>query len=240
VHKAGWEFVGLTALHDIHLEEEAMKSPSAPISLAGSQLCETRHVCAFFNNDEEEYRILLPFTKDGLKSGDKAVHVINPGQRQDHLRRLAAAGIDPAAAQQSGQLELRTNTEVYLPDGRFDQDRMLEVFEQLASGNAKGGFPLSRICCRMDWAVEDRSHVDDVIEFESRVNDLWLRHDDVVICTYHLGQFGGDAVIDIMRTHPMVIIGGILQQNPFFVSPGDFLQEFRQRRAGRISSLSVA
>src|SRR5271170_1337326 len=144
-----------------------MKSVSAPISLAGSQLGETRHVCAFFNNDEEEYRILLPFIKDGLKSGDKAVHVLNPEQRQDHLQRLTDAGINPAVAQQSGQLELRTNTEVYLPDGRFDQDRMLEVFEQLASGNAKGGFPLSRICCRMDWAVAGRSHVDDVIEFES-------------------------------------------------------------------------
>ena len=143
-----------------------MKSVSAPISLAGSQLRETRHVCAFFNNDEEEYRVLLPFIKDGLKSGDKAVHVLNSEQHQDHLQRLTAAGINPAVAQQSGQLELRTNTEVYLPDGHFDQDRMLEVFEQLASGNAEGRFPLSRICCRMDWAVEDRSHIDDVIEFE--------------------------------------------------------------------------
>ncbi len=217
-----------------------MKSVCAPISLAGSQLDETRHVCAFFNNDEEEYRILLPFIKDGLKCGDKAVHVLNPGQRQDHLQRLIAAGIDPAAAQRSGQLELRTNTEVYLPDGRFDQDRMLEVFEQLASGNATGGFPMSRICCRMDWSVEDRSHVDDVIEFESRVNDVWLHHDDAVICTYHLGQFGGDSVIDIMRTHPMVIIGGILQHNPFFIPPNEFLREFRQRRAGRSSSRAAA
>ena len=213
-----------------------MRTNLAPISLAGSQLRETRHVCAFFNNEEEEYRVLLPFIKDGLKSGDKAVHVLNPAQRQDHLQRLTSAGIDPAVAQQSGQLELRTNTEVYLPDGRFDQDRMLEVFEQLASGNAQGGFPLSRICCRMDWAVEDRSHVDDVIEFESRVNDVWARHDDAVICTYHLGHFGGDAVIDIIRTHPMVIIGGILQQNPFFVPPDEFLREFRQRRAGPHSS----
>src|ERR1700727_556221 len=131
---------------EIHKEEKAMRSNSAPISLAGSQLRETRHVCAFFNNDEEEYRILLPFIKDGLKSGDKAVHVLNPEQRQDHLRRLTAAGIDPAAAQQSGQLELRTNTEVYLPDGRFDQDRMLGVFEQLASGTAEAGFPLSGLC----------------------------------------------------------------------------------------------
>src|SRR5271156_3145870 len=146
-----------------------MMGVPAPISLAGSRLGENRHVCAFFNSDEEEYRVLLPFIKDGLTSGDKAVHVLNAGQRPDHLQRLAAAGIDPAAAQQSGQLELRTNTEVYLPDGRFDQDRMLGVFEQMASGNAKGEFPLSRICCRMDWAVEDQSYVDNVIEFESRV-----------------------------------------------------------------------
>jgi hypothetical protein len=209
-----------------------MRRTPAPISLAGSQLGDTRHVCAFFNNDEEEYRVLLPFIKDGLKSGDKAVHVLNPRQQEDHLQRLVAAGIDPAAAQQSGQLELFTNTEVYLPDGRFDQDRMLGVFEQLASGNAPGGFPLSRICCRMDWAVEDRSHVDDVIEFESRVNNVWLHHDDAVICTYRLGQFGGDAVIDIMRTHPMVIVGGILHHNPFYAPPDEFLREFRQRRAG--------
>jgi len=217
-----------------------MTSASSPISLAGSWLGETRHVCAFFHNDEEEYRVLLPFIKDGLNCGDKAVHVLNPAQRQDHLQRLAAAGIDAAAAQQSGQLELRTNTEVYLPDGRFDQDRMLEVFELLASGNAKGGFPLSRICCRMDWAVQDQSHVDNVIEFESRVNAVWRRHDDAVICTYHLGQFGGDAVIDIMRTHPLVIVGGILQHNPFFVPPDEFLREFRQRRAGRGTSRATA
>jgi hypothetical protein len=217
-----------------------MKSTPEPISLAGSHLSETRHVCAFFNNDEEEYRVLLPFIKDGLHSGDKAVHILNPAQQQDHLRRLSAAGINHATAWQSGQLELKTNTEVYLQDGRFDQDRMLKEFEHLASGNAKGGFPLSRICCRMDWAAQDRSHIDDVIEFESRVNDVWLRHDDAVICTYHLDRFGGDAVMDIMRTHPMVIIGGILQQNPFFVPPDEFLREFRQRRAGRSSSPVMA
>jgi hypothetical protein len=222
------------------LEDRVLKSAVVPISLAGSQLCETRHVCAFFNNDEEEYRTLLPFIRDGLKSGDKAVHVLNPDQHRDHLERLTAAGIDSEATQQSGQLELRTNTEVYLPDGRFDADRMISVFEKLASGNAEGGFPLSRICCRMDWAVKGQCHVDDVIEFESRVNDVWLNHDDAVICTYHLGDFGGDAVIDIMRTHPLVIIGGILQQNPFFVPPDEFLSEFRQRRARRNMSSATA
>jgi hypothetical protein len=207
-----------------------MKKTTAPISLAGSQLGEVRHVCAFFRSDDEQYRVLLPFIKDGFECGDKAVHIVNPDQRRDHLQRLAAAGIDPSAAEHSGQFELLINAEVYLRDGRFDQDRMLEVFEQLASGNVQGGFPLSRICCRMDWAVEVPSYIDDLVEFESRVNDVWSSHDDVVICTYDLAKFGGEMVIDIMRTHPMIIIGGILQQNPFFVPPEEFLREVRERR----------
>jgi hypothetical protein len=222
------------------MEGYAMKKATAPISLAGSQLGEVRHVCAFFNSDDEEYRVLLPFIKDGFECGDKAVHVVNPDQRPGHLQRLAAAGIDPSAAERSGQFELLINTEAYLRDGRFDQDRMLEVFEQLASGNVKEEFPLSRICCRMDWAVEDRSCIDDLVEFESRVNHVWRRHDDAVICTYHLAKFGGETVIDIMRTHPMIIIGGILQSNPFFVPPKEFLREIRGRRARRAVSSSTA
>jgi hypothetical protein len=216
-----------------------MKRVTAPIPFAGSQLGEARHVCAFFNGLEEEYRVLLPFIKHGFECGDKAVHVVNPDQRGDHLQRLAAAGIDLEAAQQSGQLELRTNTETYLQDGHFDQDRMLAAFEQMASGNAKGGFPLSRIVCRMDWAVELGSRVDNVVEFESRINDVWRRHDDAVICTYHLAKFGGETVIDIMRTHPMVIIGGILHQNPFFIPPREFLRELRDRRAIRTTVRST-
>ena len=212
-----------------------MANDAAPISLAGSTLGETRHVCAFFNDDDEEYRVLLPFIKDGFECGDKAIHIVNPDQYSDHLLRLASAGIDAAVAEKRGQLDLRRNTDTYLRDGRFDQDRMLSAFEQLAGSAANQGFRRSRIVCRMDWAAEKRTFVDNVIEFEARINDIWRRHDDAVICTYHLGQFTGDAVIDIMRTHPMVIVGGVLQHNPFFVPPEQFVASFRQRREKQAS-----
>jgi len=209
-----------------------MTRKASPISLAGSQLGPVRHVCALFSDTEEEYRVLLPFIKEGLERGDKAIHVVNPDQRDEHMRRLASVGIDSEVAQQQGQLEIKINTEAYLRDGEFDQERMLETFEQLASGNAPGRFPLSRIVCRMDWVVGDKSRLENVIEFESRVNDVWSQHDDAVICTYHLSQFRGDAIIDILRTHPLVIIGGILQQNPFFTPPQEFLKEYRARCSG--------
>ncbi len=208
------------------------KRAPQPIPFAGSQLDSVRHVCAFFNSDEEAYRILLPFIADGFECGDKAVHVVRADQESEHLARLQAAGIDPAAARRSGQLDLRHNTEAYLRDGRFDQDRMLATFEAMASGNAPGNFPLSRIVCNMDWASGHHEHCDELVEFESRVNDVWQRHDDAVICVYDLRKFSGDMVIDIMRTHPMIIIGGILQQNPFFVPPEQFLRERRDARAG--------
>ena len=208
-----------------------MKAATSPIHFAGSQLGEYRHVCAFFHNSDEEYRVLLPFIKEGFECGDRAVHVVSPNRHSDHLRRSAAAGIDLTAAEQSGQLELLNSTETYLRDGRFDQERMLEAFEQLAGGGGGGALPHSRIVCQMDWAVEGGLHVADVIESESRVNEVWRRHDDAVVCVYDLANFGGGAVIDIMRTHPLVVIGGTLQQNPFFVPPEEFLNELRGRRA---------
>ena len=86
---------------------------------------------------------------------------------------------------------------------------------------------------RWIWAADDRSVIDDLVEFELRVNGVWRRHDDAVICVYDLAKFGGDTVIDIMRTHPMVIVGGVLHQNPFFMPPSEFLRELRARRAGQ-------
>ena len=207
-----------------------MTATKVPISLAGSQIGEFRHVCAFFSGPEEEYRLLLPFIREGLQCGDKAIHVVNPHEQDEHLARLDSAGIDHNSAVRSGQLDVLINTEAYLREGKFDQDLMLETFEQLASGNATEGYPRSRIMCRMDWAGGDAAQLEDVIQFESRINDVWNRHDDVVICSYNLTKFGGDTLIDILRTHPMVIVGGTLHQNPFYMPPALFLEERRERR----------
>ena len=67
------------------------------------------------------------------------------------------------------------------------------------------------------------------------MNYLAPRYDDVLCCTYDLSRFGADVVMDVLRMHPMVIIGGILQENPFFVPPDEFLRELRER-AGQTSA----
>jgi hypothetical protein len=81
------------------------------------------------------------------------------------------------------------------------------------------------------WALEDRPGVQDVVEFEARLNYILPRYKDPIICVYDLARFGAAIVVDMLRTHPMVIIGGILQENPFFVPPDEFLRDLSERRA---------
>lgn len=202
---------------------------SRPIRLGNTTLGDHPHICAFFHGADEEYRVLLPFIKEGLEHGQKAFHVVDPALREDHLRHLRAAGIDAAAAEESGQLELRTWQEAYLRDGHFDQSRMLDLL-QGALDNAKArGFSLTRLVAHMEWALEDRPGVNDLVEYETRLNYILPQYRDPVICVYDLAKFGADIVIDVMRTHPMVIIGGVLLENPFYVPPDEFLRELRDR-----------
>jgi len=69
-----------------------------------------------------------------------------------------------------------------------------------------------------------------LVEYETRLNHVLPRYKDPVICTYDIAKFGAATVVDILRTHPMVVVGGTLQQNPFFVPPDELLRELRERR----------
>jgi hypothetical protein len=159
----------------------ALRESERLIRFAGSVLGAQRHVCAFFHSPDEEYRVLLPFIKEGFARGEKAFHIVDPMLREEHLRRLASAGIDVAAAEQRGQLELRSWADAYLRDGHFDQDKMLALIQEVLEGGRQQGFPLTRLVAHMEWALEDRPGVDDLVEYETRLNYLLPRYPDPVI-----------------------------------------------------------
>ena len=154
---------------------------SQPIRFAGSMLHAKRHVCAFFHSPDEEYRVLLPFIKEGFERGEKAFHIVDPKLRAEHRLRLASAGIDVETAEKSGQFVLRNWADAYLRDGHFDQDRMLALIQEVLDGGRQQGFALTRLVAHMEWALEDRPGVDDLVEYETRLNYVLPRYKDPVI-----------------------------------------------------------
>ena len=209
------------------------------LQFAGGTLGNQRHICAFFNSIDEEHRVLGSFIRDGLERGDKAFHLVDPERREEHLRRLAEAGINVQEATDSGQLEVRPWQDAPLRGGRFDQDTWLASFEQVLQSGPAAGYAQTRFLAHMEWALVDLPGVEDLIEFETRVNYVVPKYDDTVICAYDLSKFGASVVMDALRTHPVVIIGGVLQENPFFVPPDQFLLEIREQRALRKSANPV-
>jgi hypothetical protein len=205
-----------------------------PILLAGSPLGSRAHICAFFNNSDDEYEVLLPFIKEGLELGQKAVHTVDPRRCREHLQRLASAGIDLDLLRDNGQFELRDWSNTHLLGGRFDARTTLALFGEIVRDAKRRGFPVTRFVTHMEWAVEAGLDANQLLEYEARANDIWIRQEgpiNPVICAYDLARFTGQVAVDVLRTHPVVIIGGILQENPFFVPPEEFLKQLHARRA---------
>jgi hypothetical protein len=190
-----------------------------------------RHICAFFNDIDEHYRVLRSFISDGFDQGDKAFHLIDPVRREDHLRRLAGAGIDVERAVASGQLEVHPWEDGPLRGARFDQDTWLAGFEEVLQSGPASGYTKTRFLAQMEWALVDMPGVEDMIEFEARVNYVVPKYDNPVICAYDLSKFGASTVMYALRTHPLVIIGGLLQENPFYVDPEQLLIELREKQS---------
>jgi MEDS: MEthanogen/methylotroph, DcmR Sensory domain len=157
-----------------------MTTPTRSVHLAGSVLDRARHVCAFFHRKDEEYAVLLPFIKEGFDHGDKGYHIVESKHRPEHRRRLQGAGIDTAAAERRGQLDIRAWEDAYLRDGHFDQHRMLALIESVLTGGKSQGYALTRLVANMEWALEDRPGVEDLVEYETRLNYVLPKYDDAV------------------------------------------------------------
>jgi hypothetical protein len=206
-----------------------MKTPTAPIPFAGSTLGRYRHVCALFSSPQERYATLLPFVRDGIERGERAFHVVPRQYREEHLHQLRSAGIDVNAVERSHQLEVASPEETYLRGGGFNKEAMLVTIQEALKAGSTLGFPLTRLIALGDSSPKDWSKADEWVEYEARLNDVLARFNDAVICTYDTNLLDGTILVDILRIHPVVIIGGRLYENPFFVPPGEFLRQIVER-----------
>jgi len=208
-----------------------MPKERKPATLAGTVVEHSCHACAFFHNPEEQYGVMLPFMLEGLQNSERCFHIVDPQSREERLDRLAQLPVDFSEATASGQVEVRPWEDAYLRKGEFDQYAMIDLIQSVLQSGKDAGYPLTRLWANMEWALKDLPGVHDIIEYETRLNTVLPQYDDIVVCTYDLNRFSATVVMDIMRTHPMVLIGGILHANPYYVPPEQFLQELKLRSA---------
>lgn len=210
---------------DVRLAPGALPITDGQLQIGGIPLPKNRHLCGFFRGPNEQYRMLLPFIKEGLEQGEKAVHVVKRSVQKDHLTRLRSFGIEVERALSSGQLEVLSWETTYLNGGSFDIQKMPGVIRDLISKSRADGYPRLRYIGNMEWALENCPGVKDVIEYESKLHPLLLQYPDPVICCYDVSQYPAESIIEILRVHQVAAVCGIVSENPYFIPPDRYLQE---------------
>jgi hypothetical protein len=83
----------------------------------------------------------------------------------------------------------------------------------------------------MNWVFDDVPGRESLIEYEAEVNEVLQRNRQPAVCVYDMDKLSGSMVMDLLRTHPLTLIGGVVQENPFFTPPAEMLKELKARKA---------
>ncbi|MPZ65974.1 MAG: hypothetical protein GEU83_10800 [Pseudonocardiaceae bacterium] len=196
---------------------------SCEFGIPGVRLTERDHICAFYRGPQQRDEILVPYLSAGLQAGDMCICVVDGTTPQAVLAALGDEA-DVNRWVEREQLEVRTSDDAYLSTGRFVPDEMLAFWEGLV-GRALGvgGFHFARAVGEMTWALREAPGVEHLVSYESELNRYLRRYPQVLLCLYDLDQFTGDIVIDLLKTHPRVLLSGMVLDNPYYLEPDEFL-----------------
>jgi hypothetical protein len=207
-----------------------LESPGLRRTVWGRDLPESAHICAFFDSEDQEYDCLGPYFAEGLAQGEQVVTIRDAGQCNGHVERLKK--IMPHALDEpiaSNQLRVVASEEAYLQDGCFESERMYQMLEGMLGEVKEGPFRRVRTCGAMSWALREFPGTEELMEYEARVNKLTHEHDCTLMCVYDINKFSGRAVMDVLATHPIVVMGDRIYENQYYVEPTDFLQTLLKR-----------
>lgn len=195
---------------------------SVELGVSSVVLAPGDHLCIFYRGAEERDSVLLPYLREGVTAGDKCICVVDTVDPEQVLQALwddsaSTDGIDTC-------LELMASRESYLADNEFRTDVMLAFWEQGMRTALDNGFGFIRAAGEMTWALRDVPGVDQLIPYEAELNRNLRGYPQVILCFYDLEQFtNGQLLLDVMRTHPKVLLGGTVVDNPWYVEPDEFL-----------------
>ena len=187
------------------------KDIQVPLGFADLVAQAGSHIAHFYQSTEEWRNLLVSYHKAGLEAGEKCVYLMRPGRRREWQEALEATGTDVESALASGQLVVVE-----------DKDDATERQDALAGAMAEIGdrYPVLRSGGDVNWT-------DTHWEWESHITTV----DDprtVFLCQYEIKNFGGDVIVDALRTHPVCIVSDAIVRNPFYEDPDVFARRLRQ------------
>ncbi|MGZ4663560.1 MAG: MEDS domain-containing protein [Mycobacteriaceae bacterium] len=173
------------------------------------------HLCTIYSGPAERDRVRFAFRWEGRLRGDRCLWLV------DHLEaarvlELTSRRLSAGDSGDSRYPHVHRASDVCLQAGRFSVDRTTSFLADSAVHSAEAGFPLLRVIVEMGWLLRQPQAMDDLLLYESAVDEVVEQASAVVMCVYDLQCLGVEMLVEVLTTHESVLLDGTVLVNPHY------------------------
>ncbi len=201
----------------------SLAAQTTPLIAALEQLGPHDHFCSIYESPQEHYAVAIPFIRIGLDRGEKCIYIADDGTVGDVRQAMQSEGIDVDRAIASKALVLATKEQAYLEHGSFHPDWMFTFWKKATQLAMSEGFSALRATGETEWVLRGGRGLERWMEYESRLTHTLSESNCSALCQYNRRLFPPELILDVIRTHPMVVYGSTVCRNLYFVPPNEFL-----------------
>jgi len=182
------------------------------------------HLCLIYDNEEERREVVAGFVEQGLSAGERVAYFTD-AEPLTIRSWLGEHGFDLPEPPAFGLMEASS---VYFPDGRFVPERMPAYWHAFHREADELGFPGARATGETTWSREVPGG-ERIVEYEANLNLVLAELPVTALCQYDVRRFDGATIFDILRVHPLMLVGGQVVSNPYYEGPEEYFQRSARR-----------
>lgn len=180
------------------------------------------HICLIYEKEEEWEQIIIPFIIDGLKNNEKCIYITDQHKPNTIKKHLKEQGINPNNLK---QFQILYADETYTKEGYFNPDKMIKILKRETEKAIKEEYTGLRVTGEMTWALKRVPGSERLIEYEAKLNKFFPKFKCVAICQYKKSAFEPETLKSIILTHPIIIWGGKVYRNFYYIPPKTLLEK---------------
>jgi PAS domain S-box-containing protein len=193
------------------------------------------HLCSIYRNKEEQLSIVIPYILIGLENNEKCIYIVDERTTEEIVQAFREANIDIEKYISTKQFEFVTKEESYLKDGFFSPSRMIAMLNQVHVQALKEKYNGLRVAGEMTWVLTNLPGTENLVEYESELNYFFPQSKATAVCQYNETRFTPEVLLNVIYTHPKIIIYGDVCENPHYIPPSELMEVLK----GKTSYLSV-
>jgi len=184
------------------------------------------HFCGLYETEQERDEIVMGFLHQGAISDDLQFYCPTERSQADFKQTYAKLYPDRVTNLEDPRcFQLYSAKSLYYPDGTFSPWAMDEGLADFFAESQKHGPRNIRATAEMVWALEAIPGIEHLMAYESRLNYFIPGKPWISIRLYNLNKFSGATIMDVLRTHPYTISGGVITENPYYQDPNEWLSK---------------